>query len=142
MEFIVKTFDELTSRELYELYYLRVSVFVVEQKCAYQEVDELDLKAFHLYLKEEGEIKAYLRILHNNDEAKIGRVISKKKGGGRAIMQYALKYIYTRLNMSKISLEAQCCAQGFYEKFGFKSVGERFLEDGIWHIKMIKIENI
>lgn len=116
-----------------------MSVFVVEQKCAYQEVDELDLKALHFYIRDEGEIKAYLRVLQESEGAKIGRVISKERGKGREIMQFALQHISTHLKTPKISLEAQCYAKGFYEKFGFESVGGEFLEDGIWHIKMIKI---
>lgn len=115
-----------------------MSVFVVEQKCAYQEVDELDLKALHFYIRDEGEIKAYLRVLQESEGVKIGRVISKVRGKGREIMQFALQYISTYLKIPKISLEAQCYAKGFYEKFGFESVGEEFLEDGIWHIKMIR----
>lgn len=115
-----------------------MSVFVVEQKCAYQEVDELDLKALHFYIRDEGEIKAYLRVLQEGGGIKIGRVISKERGRGREIMQFALQYISTHFKVPKISLEAQCYAKGFYEKFGFESVGEEFLEDGIWHIKMIR----
>lgn len=108
----------------------------MEQKCAYQEVDELDLEALHLYIKKEGKIKAYLRILQEGNEVKIGRVISRERGKGREIMQFALDYIDTHLRGLKISLEAQCYAKGFYEKLGFESMGEEFLEDGIWHIKM------
>ena len=53
MKLFVKHFSELTARELYEIYKLRVSVFVVEQKCCYQEVDDADEDAYHVWLRDE-----------------------------------------------------------------------------------------
>ena len=63
MELICKHFSELTASELYEIYRLRVSVFVVEQNCAYQDVDEADRTAWHIWLQDEGGIAAYARVL-------------------------------------------------------------------------------
>ncbi len=57
MKLIVKHFSELSAAELFEIYKLRVSVFVVEQKCPYQEVDDADKNAFHLWLEEEDKIE-------------------------------------------------------------------------------------
>ena len=48
MELFVKQFEELTAGELFEILKLRVSVFVVEQKCAYQEIDDADRAAYHV----------------------------------------------------------------------------------------------
>ena len=59
MELFVKHFSELTARELYEIYKLRVSVFVVEQKCYYQEVDDADKDSYHVWLRDEDGIEAY-----------------------------------------------------------------------------------
>ena len=61
MELFVKHFSELTAQELYEIYRLRVSVFVVEQKCCYQEVDDADKDAYHVWLRDEDGIEAYAR---------------------------------------------------------------------------------
>ena len=59
MELTGKHFSELTTEELFDIYKLRVSVFVVEQSCPYQEVDSADKTAYHIWLKEDGELLAY-----------------------------------------------------------------------------------
>lgn len=63
MELYVKHFSELTTEELFEIYKLRALVFVVEQNCAYQDVDDADKQAYHLWLKDENDIVAYSRVL-------------------------------------------------------------------------------
>ena len=63
MELIVKHFSELSAEELFEIYKLRISVFVVEQNCPYQEADDADRAAYHVWLKDETGIKAYARVL-------------------------------------------------------------------------------
>ena len=66
MELFVKHFSELTAQELYEIYRLRVSVFVVEQKCCYQEVDDAEKDAYHVWLRDEDGIEAYgIEIVEN-----------------------------------------------------------------------------
>ena len=85
MEFVVKHFKELTIDELYEILKLRAEVFVVEQNCVYQDVDDVDLDAYHVYYKEEGKMVAYLRVVDKDkrlDEVSIGRVISLKRRQG------------------------------------------------------------
>ena len=80
MKLHVKTFNELTSEELYEILKLRVDVFVVEQNCPYEEVDGLDKDAIHVYYKDNDELLAYLRVLDRGFESEdvaIGRVIAK-----------------------------------------------------------------
>ena len=67
MELFVKHFSELTAQELYEIYRLRVSVFVVEQKCCYQEVDDADKDAYHVWLRDEDGIEAYARVLRSGE---------------------------------------------------------------------------
>ncbi len=63
MNIVIKKFEELSIDELYELLKIRVNVFVVEQKCPYPEVDDRDKHAYHVYIQEGGEVKAYLRVL-------------------------------------------------------------------------------
>ena len=85
MELVVKHFNELSARELFEIYKLRVSVFVVEQSCPYQEVDDADRAAYHLVLRNEDGIQAYARVLPPGvsfDDAAIGRVIAVKRRQG------------------------------------------------------------
>lgn len=85
MELTVKHFDELTAPELYEIYKLRTAVFVVEQNCPYQEVDEKDKSAYHVWLCDKDEMIAYLRVLApgvSYSEVSIGRVISTRRRRG------------------------------------------------------------
>ena len=81
MQLIVKTFDELRLEELYELLQLRSAVFVLEQECAYQDVDGKDQKAIHIIGIEKTKIVAYARVFGAGDyldKASIGRVAVKE----------------------------------------------------------------
>ena len=137
-----KRFHELTAEELYAVLRLRVSVFVVEQKCPYMELDDLDQGAIHVWLEDEDGIQAYLRILDRgieDENVAIGRVIAVKRrcGLGSRILQEGMKAAKELLGADKIYLEAQTYAREFYEKQGFRQVSAEFLLDGIPHIKMI-----
>lgn len=141
MELVVKHFSELSAEELFEIYKLRVSVFVVEQKCPYQEVDDADRAAYHIWLKDEDGIEAYARVLPAGvtfPTASIGRVIAVKRrcGLGSKIVAAAIRTAETGLNADKITIEAQVYACSLYEKLGFRQTSEEFLEDGIPHIQM------
>ncbi|MGG7213188.1 GNAT family N-acetyltransferase [Clostridium nigeriense] len=142
MELFIKRFDELSTEELYEILKIRVNVFVVEQECAYQEIDEKDKKAYHIYLKDKNEIKAYLRVLDKGisyEEVSIGRVLTTERGIGlgNKIIEAGIKVAKENMNADKIKIEAQSYAKKFYEKFGFNQISDEFLEDGIPHIEMI-----
>ena len=140
MEISVKKFDELTKKELYEVLKARCRVFVVEQTCPYLDPDGKDYEAYHLLAQENGEIKAYLRFFKKDrDTLQMGRVLTlaRKTGLGNLIIPAAVEYIKNNLPESKIFIEAQTYATGFYAKFGFKVRGEEFLEDGIPHTPMI-----
>lgn len=141
MELIIKHFDELTTKELFDIYKCRVSVFVVEQNCPYQEVDDADTVAYHVYLKDDEGIQAYARVLppHTTfEEASIGRVISMKRrcGLGTRIVEETIKVVKDKFDVDQIKIEAQVYARKLYEKAGFKQTSEEFLEDGIPHIEM------
>lgn len=142
MDLIVKQFEELSIKELYEILQIRVKVFVVEQKCAYQEIDDKDQYSCHVFLKDDTGIKAYLRVVNKGvsfEEVSIGRVLTLKRGCGlgRKILMEGIKIAKERMNAEKIKIEAQSYAKEFYEKAGFKQVSEEFLEDGIPHILMV-----
>lgn len=141
MELVIKHFSELTLDELFEIYKLRVSVFVVEQNCPYQEVDDADKAACHLYMKDETGIQAYLRVLPKgavHDEVAVGRVISVKRrcGIGTQIVKAGIAVARERFHARCILIGAQTYARKFYENVGFRQSGEEFLEDGIPHIPM------
>ena len=141
MKVIVKRFEELDINELYEILKLRVDVFVVEQNCPYPELDDKDKSAWHVYIREEGKITAYLRVLDPGvsfDTAAIGRVISTRRrcGLGTTLLREGIRVARERMNTPAIKIEAQTYARTFYELQGFRQTSEEFLEDGIPHIEM------
>lgn len=134
----IKTFEQLTTKELFHIYKLRVDTFVVEQQCPYHEIDDIDLIAHHIYLQQNTEMLAYCRLYKQNDTCHIGRVIAatKRKEYGTQIMKTAIKFASDILHAQSINIEAQTYAKKFYEKLGFITTSEPFDEDGIQHIKM------
>ena len=138
----IKLFGELTVEELYRILKLRVDVFVVEQACPYPELDGLDRGALHLWLEDEGEVLAYLRVLDRgaeSDYVSIGRVVARerRKGLGTRILRAGIRAARERFGAEAIYLEAQTYAVGLYEKQGFRIISEEFLLDGIPHVKML-----
>ena len=138
---VIKKFDRLTPREVYEILKIRTAVFVVEQECPYQEVDGTDYDSLHVWLEEDGEIVAYLRVFERdaeNDTVQIGRVLSKRRGEGLGakVMGYGIEAAQLEMGAKAIFIEAQTYALDFYKKFGFEPCGEEFLEDGIPHTPM------
>lgn len=145
MNSVVKTFEELNTKELYQLLQLRSEVFVVEQDCVYQDIDGKDQKAFHVLGMVNDKIVAYTRVFNPGDYFKstsIGRVVvsheMRKYGYGKKIMKATLAFIEETLKESKIELSAQTYLIAFYKDLGFEPVGEEYLEDGIPHIRMVK----
>ncbi len=142
MELIVKHFDELTTKELHAIYALRVAIFIVEQNCPYKEVDDADLVAYHIYLKDETGIKAYMRVLPKGatfQEVSLGRVISLKRRCGLAskLLKIGIDVAKEKYGADKIVIEAQTYVKTLYENVGFKIISDEFLEDGIPHVKMM-----
>ena len=141
MEFYRKRFSELDTNELYDILKLRFDVFVLEQACLYQEIDNLDQEAIHVYIKDGDEIVAYLRVLDRGVESEdiaIGRVIAKKRrqGLGTLVLKEGIKAAKDFFNADAIYLEAQSYAKEFYQNLGFEQISDEFLLDDISHIKM------
>ena len=142
MEVVVKKFKELSLDELYEILKIRASVFVVEQNCPYQDLDDVDKDAYHVCIKDEGKVVGYLRVVDKGkrlDEVSVGRVISLKRrcGIGSALMRAGLAVAKEKFGANKVMVGAQTYAKHFYEQSGFKQISEEYLEDGIPHIYMI-----
>jgi len=145
MNLIIKRFEELETLELYNILKLRAEIFVVEQECAYQDIDDKDKFAYHMFYKDnEQNIIAYLRILDENqrfDCISIGRLVVKDsyrlKGLATDIMSCAIKYITSDLNKTTIKISAQVHLKNFYSSLGFKQCSDMYLEDGIKHIEMV-----
>lgn len=141
VELVAKMFDELSLREYHELLRLRCQVFVVEQQSPYQEVDDADKEALHLWLSDGGKMAAYARVLPagiTHETPSIGRVIavSRGVGAGRAVMEEAIRAARERFGAEEITIEAQVQAKGFYEKLGFVQSSDEFDDAGIPHIEM------
>lgn len=141
---ISKTFSELYTEDLYQILRLRTEVFVVEQNCVYQDIDNKDQNAIHLYCKENDKIVAYTRIFkagYYYENPSIGRVVvSKKNRGkdiGKKIMIDSIEYIKQNIKGEKIELSAQKYLDKFYTDLGFYKIGEDYLEDGIPHQRML-----
>ncbi len=139
----LKTFDQLTTTEMYNLLSLRTAVFVVEQNCPYQELDGKDQVAQHLWLENEaGEVVALCRLLPQGlsfAEASIGRVLVnpayRGENWGRALVKAALE-VLQQAGEDAVTIEAQYYLRDFYRGFGFGENSEPFDEDGIKHVNM------
>ncbi|MEI4518827.1 GNAT family N-acetyltransferase [Pseudomonas glycinis] len=145
IEWICKHHRDLGKEQLYALLKLRSDVFVVEQKCAYPDLDGQDLEGdtHHLMGWEDDQLMAYLRLLDpesQGGDVVIGRVVTasagRGKGLGHAMMEQALKQAEKHWPQVPIYLSAQAHLQGYYGKYGFVAVGEEYLEDDIPHIGM------
>ena len=143
-----KTFSQLTTEALFDILKLRVDVFVVEQQCAYHELDEFDrhLETRHLAGRNDvGELIVYARLLPPGlryAEANLGRFVVRadfrKQGIGHQLMENSLQEMSSCWPKSSIRISAQEYLQRFYSRYGFIQVSDVYLEDGISHIEMLK----
>ena len=135
-----KFFSELTTTELYEILKAREEIFVVEQSCVYQDLDNKDYDSLHVFYEEDGIVTAYMRAFFKDDTTvQMGRVLSLRHGaglGGRLLREGIIQ-IKDKMNPKRIYIEAQCYATGYYEREGFSVCSDEFLEDGIPHVQMI-----
>ena len=141
----VKSFEELSKLELYKVLRLRAEVFIVEQDCVYQDVDDKDQKALHVLIKKSDEIIGYTRLFWPGDyfkEASIGRVVISKEERhnkyGSQLMKASILAVSEKMKEKKIKISAQTYLKKFYNNLGFLESGKEYLEDGIPHIAMFK----
>ncbi len=137
----LKTFSELTPLELFHIYHLRNKVFIVEQECAYQDIDLIDLEAIHLMNWHEEELIAYCRI-YDDEVYHIGRVIvdqaHRGENLGHELLSEALKLIAQENSDKATQVSAQAHLETFYGSLGFQRISDVYLEDDIPHILMEK----
>lgn len=143
INWICKSFEELTTLELYALLQLRNEVFIVEQNCPYLDVDGKDLKSYHLMAWKEDRLIAYTRLIPpgiSYDEVSIGRVVNspsvRGSGIGKELMQLSIAKIYELFGKQDIVIGAQLYLKKFYSDLGFVQEGDVYLEDNIEHILM------
>jgi ElaA protein len=143
MERLIKSFRDLSTFELFQIYELRAMVFVVEQNCPYQDVDALDLEALHVFFMEENRLTAYARIIAphaEQTESKIGRVVVhpdfRGRDLGRTLMKLCIKTALEQFDSKEVVISAQTYLLRFYTELGFISEGESYLEDELPHQRM------
>lgn len=144
LEWVIKEFNELNIYELYEILKLRNEIFIIEQKCIYQDIDEKDKDCFHIFSMKHSKVCSYLRVLRpfiRYKEVSIGRVLTSEKYRDNKLSKtniiLALDFIKISLNEKKVRISAQEHLINFYSTIGFKKVSETYLEDGIPHVEML-----
>ncbi len=145
MEIVIKKFSELSLTELYELLALRTQIFVVEQNCAYQEVDNHDQNALHIIGYKDEKMMAYARLVAPGqvyEEPSIGRVcVHEEHRGhqfGRTVFMAALEKAKALYPKQTLKIQAQVYLEEFYRSVGFKTISKPYPDFGIWHVDMIK----
>lgn len=143
MQIYCKSFAELTSLELYSILKARSEVFVVEQQCVYQDIDDYDVDATHIYIVHEHELAAYGRLLSPKtkfQEMSLGRILTtnkaRGKGFGKEIVTLLITEAQKKFPNQTIHISAQQYLERFYSSFGFQTTSEVYLEDDIPHIEM------
>ena len=129
-------FDQISGRLMHQILMLRAEVFVVEQKCFYQDPDTIDLVATHLLGWRNDELVAYARWWEEKPWIRLGRILTspavRGQGIGRALIKECLGLIGTKA----VLIFAQTHLRSLYEEFSFVAVGDSFMEDGIPHLRM------
>ncbi|MAU55252.1 MAG: GNAT family N-acetyltransferase [Flavobacteriaceae bacterium] len=143
IEWVKKKWSEVSLEELYSVLRLRSEVFVVEQDCVYQDIDNKDQIAIHLLGYINKELIAYSRLFNEGDyfkETSFGRAIIKKEkrgqGYGDELVKESLKTIKNYYGNKKVKISAQAHLKTFYSKHAFIAKGKEYLEDGIPHVSM------
>lgn len=139
----IKSFEDLSVHEIYDIMRLRSEIFVVEQNCVYLDLDGKDKLALHLYGEFEGKIVAHSRLFKPGisfENASIGRVVVdanyRDRKYGHDLMRESITGIKAYFGESKITIGAQLYLKKFYESHGFIQTSEMYLEDDIPHIEM------
>lgn len=140
MIFKTATFADLDAITLYGLLKLRMDVFIVEQDCAYLDLDGRDTEPTtrHLWFEQDHEPLAYLRILDDGTAARIGRVVTVKQARGNGLAGELLTAALVAIGRRAVTLNAQAHLTAFYTRYGFAPSGPEFLEDGIPHVPMLR----
>lgn len=145
MNIDIREFKQLNANELYDILSLRTRIFVVEQKCAYQEVDYHDQHAVHVTGYKNHKLVAYARVVAPYklyDEPSIGRVCVhpdyRGKQYGRKVFEVALNEARTLYPSQTLKIQAQVYLEDFYVSMGFKTITKPYLDFGIWHVDMVK----
>lgn len=143
LQWKIKSFEDLSVRELYEMLRLRSEIFVVEQNCVYLDLDGKDQEALHLLGEFDNKIVAHSRLFKPGvsfENASIGRVVVdfnfRNRKWGHHLMRESIAGIKNHFGETKITIGAQLYLKKFYESHGFTQTSTMYLEDAIPHIQM------
>ncbi|MEN5053919.1 GNAT family N-acetyltransferase [Sphingobacterium kitahiroshimense] len=146
--YAIKSFKELSNEELYQILKLRSEVFVVEQHCVFQDMDNKDQESLHVMCYIDDKLAAYTRVLPEGlsfEEVSIGRVITsplyRGLGLGKEIIEQSIAVCEKLFGIKPIRIGAQLYLKKFYNEFGFVEIGDVYIEDGIVHIEMVRNSN-
>lgn len=141
------SFSELPAGVVYDLLKLRQDIFIIEQDCIYEDIDNVDKQSGHLVLQDGGRIAGYARIVPPGvkyTEASIGRIVIEKSyrnsGLGKELVLRALQ-ITDEAGFNNVRIEAQAYLQKFYTSLGFRASGSVYDLDGIPHLEMVSTGN-
>jgi len=144
MEFVLKSFSSLTGEEMYKMLQLRSEIFVIEQTCIYADMDDKDYNSYHLLAIADQKVVGCCRLVEpgiSYENPSIGRVCSARshrmEGVGMKLMEKAMEACEHLWPGQPVVISAQSYLEKFYQKFGFVTISEPYLEDDIPHIKMI-----
>ena len=138
---LIKRFDELSGREVYEILKARSAVFMMEQNIHYLDMDDVDYRSIHFAETDDsGHVTAYLRMYESEEDrtaVNIGRVLvmDRGRGNGQKLIDRAFSYAAEN-GYHQICCDAQKQTVSFYEKCGFHVVSEEFIEAGLPHVRM------
>ncbi len=144
VRWVCQSFEEVSNHQLYAILRLRSEVFVVEQHCVFQDIDNKDQHSFHLMGWQKDHLVAYCRLLPKGiayEYVSIGRVVtspaSRSAGIGKMLMQEAVTMCDKLFGLQPIKIGGQLYLKKFYESLGFLQTSDIYLEDGIEHIEML-----
>jgi len=141
MEIVIKDFNKLELEELYQIMKLRYDIFVVEQDCIYNEFDEKDFFAKHIFIKIKNEIIGYCRLYQKSKfEVSTGRILIRKdfRGNdyGKVLIEKSIELSKLNLKNKKISIHAQKSLEKYYQTLGFR-INSNVSNGKIPHIDMV-----
>jgi ElaA protein len=136
----IASFRDLDTTTLYAILRLRSEVFVVEQQCAYGDIDGRDTEpgTRHVWFERGGGVRAYLRILSEDGHERVGRVVTAETARGAGLAGRLLAEALEIIGNRPSTLDAQAHLTGFYGRYGYRPSGPEFLEDGIPHVPMVR----
>ena len=138
MRWLVREFDELTPTELHDALQLRIDVFVVEQRCAYPELDGKDPRATHLLAYDGSRLIGYARWYSSGAEVVMGRIVVRKGSRGVGLAGQVMTRAFEAIGPRTIRISAQSQLRRYYQTLGFKEISEAYDDFGISHIDMVR----